>query len=183
MYRVRVAWNGPAGAPFLSTHYFDLTGGTAQQAATAVGAFWGAVDALINNAYIWTTESDVATVNAATGQVTSATSTTPVIGSGASAATALPRASQALVRWTTGIYVGGRQIRGRTFIPGITESSNGTDGLFSPADVATVNAAGAALIADANSQLLVWSPTLGQANIVTGASTWGDFAVLRSRRD
>jgi len=184
MFRVRTVFTGVTGAPWLNTLYFDSdSSGTAQQAATAAGTFWGAVDAYMDNTVAWTTEADVAIVNAATGDVTSAVGTTPVIGSGGDTGDPLPYATQGLIRWLTGIYVGGRQVRGRSFIPGMAESACGASGTVSGAAVIGINAAGAALIADANSTLQVWSPTLGQANNVTIASTWSQFAVLRSRRD
>lgn len=183
MYRVRTVFTGTPGAPYLSTMYFAESGGTAQQAATAVGTFWGAVDSNLTNSINWATEADVALVNAATGAVTAAVATVPVTGTGALADAQLPRASQGLVRWLTGIYVGGRQIRGRTFIPGVTEGGNTTDGLITPALQGVIDAAAATLIASANADLEVWSRALGQSNVATVGTTWSEFAILRSRRD
>ena len=184
MFRVRTTFTGVTGSPWLSTFYFDSeTSGTAQQAATAAGTFWGAVDAFMDNSITWATEPDVAIVNAATGNVTSAVGITPVIGSGAATSDPLPYANQGLVRWLSGVYVGGRQIRGRTFVPGICENSVGASGTLGATEVAAFTAAGTALIADANADLEIWSPTLGQSVTASIATTWSQFAVLRSRRD
>jgi hypothetical protein len=183
MYRVRTNFTGVPGAPYLSTMYFAESGGTAQQAATAAGAFWTALIPNLTNSMNFATEADVALVNAATGVVTGAVATTPVLGTGGRADAQLPRATQGLVRWLTGIYVAGRQVRGRTFIPGLTEDANITDGLVTPAVAAAINNAAATLIASPNADLEIWSRTLGQSNVATVGSTWTEFAILRSRRD
>ena len=182
MYRVRTEFTGMQGAPWLSTMYFNDTGGTPQQAVTAVGAFWGAVDLHIDNEVDWTTLTDVETVAADSGQVVDITSTTPVTGTGASSSEALPFATQALVRWRTGDFINGREIRGRTFIPGVTELFN-DNGRPIAALVSTINTAAATLIGDANSLLDVWSRQNGLARAVVTGSAWSEFAILRSRRD
>ena len=183
MYRVRTVFTGTPGAPYLSTMYFAQSAGTAQQAATAVGVFWGAVDAVLSNSMNWATEADVAIVNAADGAVTAAVATTTSLGTGSLPGAQLPRASQGLIRWLTGVYVAGRQVRGRTFVPGLTEDANTTDGILVPATAATIDAACATLIGSANADLEVWSRSLGQSNVATVGTTWAEFAVLRSRRD
>lgn len=188
MYRVRVTFTGGSGVPWLATHYFREAGGTAQQAATAVGTFWGAVDAFINSGTDWTTEADVSLIDDATGQLTGVQSTTPVTGTGGSAVERLPQQDQILVRWRTGSTVNGRELRGRTFIPGVIEDTNDAGDVLA-ATRATILTAAQALITDANSVLLTWHrPTSpgaadGSEAIVTTASVWQRFAVLRSRRD
>jgi hypothetical protein len=188
MYRVRTVFEGFQGTPWLSTLFFDENGGTAQQAANAAGAFWGAADALMDNEVNWRTEPDVAEIDAITGQLESVSSTTPVIGSGALTTLMLPVATQALVRWRTGIIVGDRELRGRTFVPGLGTASN-DNGVLLAASQTTLQTAAAALIADANSVLVIWHrPTSpgasdGQAASVLTANVWGQFATMRSRRD
>lgn len=187
MYRVRTVFDGMQGAPWLNTLYFDQGGGTAQQAVTAVGNFWGAVDALIDSEVNWRTEADVTDINPLTGQPTSVIQTTPVTGTGAAVGDALPVATQALVRWRTGFFSNGRERRGRTFVPALVEAS-GDNGKLLAASQTTIQTAAAALIADVNSILVVWSrpdlPTLnGGFSAVTASSVWEQFAVLRSRRD
>ena len=183
MYRVRVQFTGPAGAPWLATHFFGQLGGTTQQAATAAGNFWGAVDAQMDSAVSWSTLPEVMIVNETSGEIESVTATTPVTGTGAVSAVMLPRASQGLVRWSTGIFIGGRQIRGRTFIPGLTVNTTVTDGVLNFTTVSVIDAAAAALIADANSDLRIYSPANGTSASVIAGSTWAEYAQLRSRRD
>lgn len=181
-YRVRVEFSGMQGAPWLATHVFQEGAGSAAQAVAAVGTFWGAVDATMDNEVNWTTLTDVESFDAATGNVTAVTSVTAVTGSGALALEALPLASQGLVRWRTGVYVSGREIRGRTFIPGLADSAN-DNGNLAASVATTIGNAANALIADANSQLEIWSRVNGATADVTSASVWSSFAVLRSRRD
>jgi len=183
VFRVRTIFTGPAGAPWLNTLYFDEAGGSAQQAATAAGTYWGAVDALMSTAVSWSTEADVVQVNADTGAATGVVSTTPVTGAGADGFEMLPRASQVLVRLLTGVYNDGRQIRGRIFVPGLTRSSLTTGGIVNGASGVTIGNAAAALVADANSALLVWSRSALQDHPVVATSVWAQFASLRSRRD
>lgn len=170
------------GAPWVSTMYFDDGTPSAQDCVDAVGAFWGAVDALIDNEVDWSTQADVENVDPVTGNVLAVVATTPVTGTGAMNASALPFASQGLVRWRTGVYIGGREIRGRTFIPGLTATAS-DNGRPLAANQATINAAAAGLIADANCDLGIWSRANGQIQVVTSGTMWTEFAVLRSRRD
>lgn len=182
MYRVRTEFNGLVGAPWISTMYFSDGGGSAAQAVAAVGTFWGSVDNVMDSEVDWRTLPDVETVDEATGNVTAVTQVTPVTGSGSLAAEALPIATQGLIRWRTGVYVSGREIRGRTFIPGLTETAN-DNGAPSAAVIGVLGTAGATLVSDANSVLVIWSRKNATAPPVVTTSTWGSFAVLRSRRD
>lgn len=182
MYRVRTTFTGVTGSPWVSTAFFSEAGGTSQQAATAVGAFWAAVDSLMEVSVSWTTLADVELVDAVTGQVTGVESTTPLTGGGVAATTGLPVATQGLVRWRTGSYHNGRENRGRWFIPGLATASN-TDGQPSSTMLSTVNTAAATLITDGNSVFQIWSRANAHADNVTAGSCWSQFAVLRSRRD
>lgn len=182
MYRVRTTFGGVAGSPWISTMYFDEAGGTPANAVTAVGTFWNAVDSLMETSVVWATLADVETVQADTGNVTAVETTIPQTGNGVAATTGLPIASQMLVRWRTGVYVAGREVRGRTFIPGLATAVN-SDGVPSGSAQTTVNNAASALVGALDAQLVVWSRTHGQARVVTVGSVWNQFAVLRSRRD
>jgi len=182
MYRVRTEFRGMQGAPWLSTMFFEEGVGTAQDCIDAVGTFWGAVDAGIDSEVDWATLPDVEAVSAVTGLVTGVTTTTPATGTGASATQALPFASQGLLRWRTGVYINGREVRGRTFIPGIVVSNNDNGGVLA-AYQTTVNNAAAALIATSDANLQIWTRANNNAATVTSGSMWNQFAVLRSRRD
>lgn len=181
MYRVRTQLTGLFGLPGLSTMFFDEAGGSAQQAVNAVGAFWaGVVTNGVQNGFQYLTEPDVDVVNSTTGQITSTVQTTSASGSSSAAGEALPWATQGLIRWRTGVYSGGREIRGRTFLPGMLESNS--FGIPLASWTTPMQGVVNALIADANSTLIVWSrKNQGFAPVVSG-SVWQQWAVLRSRR-
>lgn len=182
MYRVRTVISGGQGGPYLSTMYFNVVGGlTAANANAAVGTFWNSVKAKMGNSLSYATEAEVAEVDIATGQVTGIAAVTPQTGTGTPTTDMCPWTTQGLIRWRTGIFVGGREVRGRTFVPGPTEVEN-TAGVPAAAYVTALNAAASALIADANSDLMVYSKKNRDAVPVLSGSTWSQWAVLRSRR-
>ena len=188
MLRVKVTFTAPQGSPWRATHNFSDTADqtNANEVNAAVGVFWSAVDLLISNVVTWTTEAAVENIDVTTGQIQGLFPVTPATGTGASSTEALPQSSQGLIRWRTGQYGNGREARGRTFIPGLTESTNNA-GLLLASSITVFDAAATAFVADANSVLAVYQrprPGVNGALFdVTGGTTWSKFAVLRSRRD
>jgi hypothetical protein len=91
----------------------------------------------------------------------------------------LPPATAMLVEWRTGTYVGGREVRGRTFFSSMTEDSSvsGVPG------GAMFTALGSMSNTLALESMLVYSPTKHVRAPVQSATVWSKFAVLRSRRD
>lgn len=181
MYRVRFTFDGVQGSPYLATHYFSEALGSAQQAATAAGTFWNSLEPVMASALNWSLERDVSHVNAATGQTTAVTQVNANSGVGSAGAGPLPFANQGLIRWRTGVFAGGREIRGRTFIPAPIETMS--DEVPTSAYGTVVNPAITALIGDANSTLVIWSRVNGVEEDVTSGDLWNSWAVLRSRRD
>lgn len=183
MLRIRTIFSGVQGSPWVSTMFF---GGTEDQTAAnnanaAVGVFWNAVDTLMDTSVVWTTSSEVARIGL-DGAQTGLFAVTPVASQGQSVADALPWATQAVIKWRTGSFLGGRELRGRTFVPGLTEAT-ASEGSPSVGTVNTINAAAAALIADANSEFLVWSRRYAASSQASSGSTWTQWGVMRSRRD
>lgn len=181
LYRVRSSWSGGRGGGLLSTMYFDVLPGSASDANAAVGAFWDDVKGFIANDLTVTTDAAVYLIDETNGQPTSIEAVTPIAVAGSQSAEPLPWANQVLLQWRTGLFSGGRELRGRTFIPGCTETGS-TDGLPATGTLSAVNAAAATLIADANTELVIYSPTNGTAGEVIAGTCWNEFAVLRSRR-
>ena len=184
--RVRTSFTGVTGSPWLSTMYFLQAAGAPTQAnadaaVVKVGTYWTAIKAVMNNATSYTTLPDVAVLET-DGTLTGSFATTPQTGTGASATDALPIASQGLVRWLTGSFVSGRQLRGRTFLPALTETAS-TGGVPTATVIGTINTANTALIAATDPRLAVWSKVHTTVVTVSSASVWTQFAVLRSRRD
>lgn len=182
MWRVRTVFTGVQGSPWVNTAYFDQSTGTPGDAVTAVATFWGVVDGLIDNEVDWATQSDVETVDEDTGNVTAVTQVTPQTGTGAVSGDALPFATQALIKWRTGLYIGGREVRGRWFIPGLTETAC-DNGRLSSAAAATIQGAVNGYVASVGVDPVIWSRVHGVAPNIDTGTVWTEFAVLRSRRD
>src|SRR5690349_17726483 len=124
--RVKFEFTGGDGGPWLSTMNFAGTTSTnAQDAADAVRTFWLAMQGLIHDTITGRVLPEVLIINDVTGNPEGIFSVTPgdpvdfVAGQ-----PILPEATQGLVRWRTGVFSGGHEIRGRTFIPGLTQNSN-----------------------------------------------------------
>jgi hypothetical protein len=165
----------------VATHFFGATGGTPQQTADAVRAFWFGVRSIINQ--LWTLQVDplVYEIDAATNHPVGVhTTSTPAVTGGATGDPS-PGFVQGLVSWHTGFFVAGRELVGRTFIPGVDEGDT-LHGAPDATYISAVNTAAAALIATATATLQVYSPThhifVGAATGVTGTK----YAVLKSRR-
>jgi phage tail tape-measure protein len=110
-------------------------------------------------------------------------SVTAQSGGGSSNTDEVPRTSQALVQWSTSVIINRRRLRGRTFIPGYVEAANTTGGVPLPASMSSLQTAAAALIADTGNELRVYSRAHNTSAVVQGATTWDQWATLRSRRD
>lgn len=182
--RVRTVWAGVVGAPYYANHYFtdDSTNVTAQAAIDAVDAFWTSIAGVIANTATYVVEGTVARIDEATGTLLGNWGLTQGVGGGAGSGELLPRQTQALLRWLTPSVVGGRVLRGRTFIPALLEQFNDSGGNPVSSVVSGLNTAGAALIADPDCELRVWSRTHGTSDVVTSANAWTQWATLRSRR-
>jgi len=182
LYRVRTVFSGPQGAPWVNTLYFDAAAGTAQQAATAVRAFWAVLMDPIKSNVTAQVELEVATLNSTTGATEAVSPVTATVLTGLATGEPLPLATQGLIRLRTGVFFAGKEIRGRCFVPGITENFSST-GRPDSALTAYMNTASTGLLAATGTELVVWSRTTGQYAPVVTMSPWSEFAVLRSRRD
>lgn len=178
-YRIRTVFTGVPGTPYISNFYFDAgTVGDASAAAAATYDFWNAVDANMTSACTWLVDNDVplfTNPETIAGWETVSGGT----GTGLKSDEQMPRANQLLVQWSTGVVFNNRRVRGRTFIPALTQDAN-FNGAVLPAVQATTDAAATALI---GAGLVVASRASNAFHSVNGADVWGQFAVLRSRRD
>jgi hypothetical protein len=185
MLRIRTSITGQPGAPYLSTMYFtaaveDLT--AANAANDAVGAFWGTIDNQMLNGTSWATHNEVA-VLALDGTLTGTFGVAPQFGAGAIFGNITPPATQGLVKWATNLFIGGRRLRGHTFIPAIPTTNVAGGGTPAPNLLTAMDSAAATLIADANAQFVIWSRKHTTTSPVVTGGGWNEFAVLRSRRD
>lgn len=181
LYRVQTLYSGIGSGSGLTTMYFIKSGAlTAQNAANAVTTFWSNVRGLQSTLVTEQVLQSVDEIDSTSGQVTGSNIVTSTPQTGTLSDNALPWATQLQVRWTTGFYIGGRQLIGKTYIPGLTEATANATWLAGTLSAVLGNCS--TLIADPNSELAVFSPTYGLGQIVTGVFANSTPAVLRSRR-
>lgn len=185
--RVRTVLSGVPGTPYYSNLYFQgvVTQPQAQDCLDNVAAFFNSLESTIISTCTWLTEGDVALIDEATGTLTGNLSGTGGSGVGTVSGDPMPWSNQGLLRLLTDTYVGGRRLRGRFFNPAQVEA-NSTLGVPIGAYITGLNTIGQTLITDSatsSSEWVVWSRKNGVAAEVSSVSTWGQWAVLRSRRD
>lgn len=186
MLRVTTVFVGAVGAPYYNQLYFgSATTADAQAAATAARQFWGNASNAMSTLISGTINPEVELVDPSTGQVTDVLNTVTTGISGSATGEPLPPANQGLIRLLTGTFVNGRRLRGRVFVPGPTETqaSSGVPG-SSYLDFCQ-DAIDALLTSGADAGgAQIYSPTHRVAANITSGNTWaGGYAVLRSRRD
>lgn len=200
LIRVQTVWTGVAGAPYYSNLYTlgPLTTSNGATLHSAWNTFLAALAPLLVTPMIATIDPELLEFDETNGNVTGAGSTTASVINFASGDHALPRHTQGLIQWTTAGLVHNRRVKGRTFIPGVTENQNGADGRPLPAFDTPVETALATFLSTMSGRLRVWSrpfvqtdpekeeknPTRpGSAHAVTTGNVAPYWAVLRSRRD
>jgi hypothetical protein len=185
MLRLTIEWTGMTGAPYYTTlHFGGSTLGEAGTAVTTVMAWLNLVDSSISNQLTANIQDDVYQVDVATGLVINSF---PVVSAAvpmANVAEPLPHYTQVLHRLRTGVYVAGRELRGRLFLPGIVEADSINGIPAAPLLTYLASSWNSTFGAMASSNTVqVYSPTHHQAENVQNMSLWSQFALLRSRRD
>jgi hypothetical protein len=182
MYRVQQVATGVAGSPYYFTGYFDSFGGTAQAAATAWRTCLGDTATIFTTPYSYSAIDHVDQVDPVTGNTVAVLPVTVAALAFTAVTDPLPPAASLLIRWRSGIYVDGREIRGRTNIARLPETSC-TAGLVDPASLTAWQGRATALVNDTNSKHVIYSKKQHLWAETTVASVWNQFAVLTSRRD
>lgn len=185
MARIRTVFLGVAGTPWYSNQYVDYSEETVQDDVNSVGEFWDALASAIASGVSWTVQGEVAHIDDSTGQTTGVTSVSSVTGAGTDTHDPLPWATQGLIRLRTGVYIGGRELRGRIYVPGLTEQNSGAGVPQTAMVEAMTNAASSSLLGPTglNGSLRVFSKKNLKSNYVVTAQAWNQWASLRSRRD
>lgn len=183
IYKVQTIFTGPVGSPWLATNYLIAGGGLlVADAVAGVGGLWDDLKGLIKNNVSWTVQGQVDVIDVASGQPTSIASATPVTGTGTTSGDALPPATQGLLRWNTGFFISGRQVKGRTFVPGMTSSAT-TNGAPSTSALSTMQTAMTNYAGLTLATPCIYSRVNHTTADISGGSPWTEYAVLRSRRD
>lgn len=182
MLIVRTQFGSATGTPWLSTMAFGgSSADDAQDAAEAVRAFWDSLKNYISDTVSCNDTGLVDVVNEATGEKTGEwTVDVPAVLCNDSAQ-ALPWATQGLISWRTGVFYSGRQVLGRTFIPGPTEASNEGGHMTSTYSGVLLSSAGT--LAAATIPFHVYSRTHHALCEVKAWRVPQPWSVLRSRRD
>jgi len=179
-----VDWTTASGGGKVSVFFFDTTGTVSNQRLD-LATFLGNVDGALDNSVSWTIRVAGRDLDDSTGALIGAwTEGTTRTGVGNNATEPVADATQVLFQWHTGVIVNGRFLRGRTFIPGLTNSilSNGN---ILAANVASFDAFAETFLASSDT-FGVWhrptSGTGGSFHLATSATVWSELAVLRRRR-
>jgi hypothetical protein len=177
--QVRVLWSGTLGLPGVNTIYV-ATGSSAELAA--LKTFYDVVAANAPTGVTIQVPGSGETVDVATGLVNGTWSGTKPAASAGSQATGFAAAVGGCVNWLTGIYVGGRQLRGKTFLVPLGSAVFDTGGNIKSANLTSLQNAAIALAASVG-QPIVYSRKTRTTAISTSAVINARGAVLRSRRD
>lgn len=186
--RVRTIITGPgAVGGGIAEHYFLGETGDAEDQAGAIRAWWASVATYSRTDMRWQVEGAVTRLDEATGDVLSVEPIpTPAVVAGLESGEMLPPSNQVLIRWLTSGIVNNRLVRGRTNLPGVTET-HAVAGQPSASMRTGIATACASLLSNPTAELMVWSrPSSarpGSAHVVTSSNVWDQFSVLRSRRD
>lgn len=197
----KALWNVPGGGAGFSTFYAETDGSLAQmqEFANNVRAFFAGVSTFIPNTVTITFESEVRTLNTATGTLedvdaVNAPAQVTGVAVGAYAAGAGGR-----VDWRTSGIVAGRRVVGRTFLVPIIGTSFESNGTLVAGTITDIQADADAYLAAFTSIVgaVVWSrpvvadPTAdppiaaraGSFHAIQSATVPDKSALLRSRRD
>ena len=182
MYKVTQVATGVAGAPYYLTGYFDTTTGTAQQAADRWRALLSAGVSTYAAPLVLNAITEVPTIDPTNGNLTGLSTVAVAAVTMTGAGEPLPAATSLLLRWRTGVYIGGREIRGRTNIPRMTEPDS-TAGVPNAALISAWQTRQNTLLGSPSPSHVIWSPKNHLWAYTTAGSPWSQWAVLRSRRD
>lgn len=195
LYRARVTLtNGTVSA--LMTTYWTTSAptpdnATATEALARVRAMLNSAAAQIASGTTTFFDTNVQIIDDATGTlINQATGASPAAVTYTAAGDVMPGQTQGLARLVSPVFVGGRQVKGRLFLPFTTESLNASSGTPTSAYATAWNTALGLLsttIVTPISQA-IWHrpkgkpPTGGQAVPIASRSTAFTWAVLKSRR-
>lgn len=182
--RVDTVMTGVAGTPFYNSLYFTRVESTPPDSLRfQVSQMWQALLAFSDDALDFTVSGEIANVEDTTGAVVDFENGISGSGGGSGSGLPFPYATQGLIRLRTSTVVGGRRLQGKIFVPSIVSATP----LGEPdADLRTYwDGIMGDFIADSSSfgPLRIFSRKNLTSAVVTQASTWDQWSVLRSRRD
>nr|CRY94838.1 hypothetical protein [uncultured prokaryote] len=186
MHEILTRWTGGYSATeMVSVMYFkDLA--PIEECREFLADFWTDVATVLHSGYTWTIDTEGRSISPTSGKTTGiwqhplAYTGNGGVGVGGP----VSNASMVLFQWRTGTYQNGREVRGRTFVPGLSNEETVGGELDSAARSQLVLAARTHLVTPG--VLQIWSrprgTTPGSVHEVTNAGVWNELAVLRGRR-
>ena len=186
LYEIKTLWtaeNSPGGETIM---YFRDGTATLDSLRGRLEQMWADCAVRFDNQTTWTIAQSGNIVDEATGTLVDEwASGTPYSGAGSSSGQPVPNQAQLLIRWNPQVIIGGRRLKGRTYVPGLGSLS--MDGGQVIAGVITdFQTAAQDFVDDCNGQFVVWhrptGGTGGQAASVVTASVWEEWSVQRRRR-
>lgn len=184
LWRVRTEFTGPEGLPGLNvTHWRKepLFGTTAVVAR--IEDFWTGMRGLLTTGLTIRVDPEIDVIDEATGQLVDVVSETTENITGLDTDPPLPWEVQGLASVTTGLFVNGRRLRGRMFIPGLCTDSLSGGKFFESNRGDTETRWTAFTSAGLDAVFCVYSTTHHVSEPQQNAIVRSDFASLRSRRD
>lgn len=173
---------GPAG-DWLSVWHIDrLLGGSAQDSVDTVSGFWGSLASWLGGGVTVTVQGSVEIVDPITGQPTGVDSATSRVTAFTASGDVLPWQTQGLIYWNTGSWVGGRQVRGRTFIPANIEGYTDAVGNPSGSYLAALNTAADLISSSSLSVPGIYSRKHHNTYPIASHTVQSKWAVMRTRR-
>lgn len=182
---VTVEWTVSKGAGGTTVLFFNEEALTINDQLSAVGAWLAALRPLITSTTGFRVAQEGRELDTQTGALSGSWGSTTVRADvGTASGTAVSNASMLLTRWNTPTVLGGRFIRGRSFIPGVS-AARLDGGEWNAATVTAATTAAQGLLA-AGAGFGVWKRPVagfgGFHEIATATSVWNEVAVLRRRR-
>lgn len=183
MIRTRVVFTGVTGTPYYSNLFWvGTTAAEALDASAAHSGFFADIRSNITSGLSWATAGEAAVIDPVTGDLTGVFTVPGTPSVGTATGTPLPLATQAVLRINTAAILGGRRIRGKVFIPGLTTSANSSGTGPTSALVTSIVQAANTRFSGTSGSVVVWSKKNGVQVPNTGfgvSPTWG---TLRSRK-
>lgn len=180
--KVPVLWNGLTGLPGFSVFYSD----GATDAAAEIKAFFNAIKGQFPAPLGWTIPATGDTLDDATGTLTGSWSSANGGTITASTSGIYAAGTGGLVSWSTNSIVGGRRLKGRTFLAPLKSDQYDGAGQISAACLGVIVPALATVVA--SNKLVVWHRPAplggggGSSAAVNGAQAMTRVTSLRSRR-
>lgn len=178
--RIQTIQTGFQGGPAYNNWYAGgQTQADADELALRVKNLWTAFGGLMKTGVEVRTTGVAEVFETITGKTTTNLAVEPLLTGGIAGAAEAAAGTCLVLRWRTGVYVNGREIRGRSYMSGLADIADGS-GMVAQASLNGANAAAAGYAT--GSVTSVYSPTNGSTAPISAGSCWNMFGLMRSRR-